>query len=60
MKVKIVRTYDMGTYERAIEKCYENYEVDHVDTHTTMQFVHNREIVYFIAIIFYKEKEHID
>jgi hypothetical protein len=56
MKVKIIKTYDMGKFSQLVEEMYEKYDVDHVDTHTEHTVI-NREITYFIAIVFYKDKE---
>lgn len=56
MKVKIVRGYDMGVFSREVEKMYEEYNVDRVDTHTEVCSLHQQDTIYYIAIIFFHEK----
>lgn len=60
MKIEVIRTYDIGAFKNKIEELYQTKDVDHVDTHTeTMPRTVNSELIWFVAIVFYKEKDEV-
>lgn len=56
MKIGMIRTYDMGAYQEKLEEFYKTTNVDHVDTHTEVLNVRHEDLVYYIAIVFYRDK----
>lgn len=58
MKIAVIKTYDMSTYKNKLEEYYNDYNIDHIDTSTeVLPRTLNEQIIWFIAIVFYKEKE---
>jgi DNA-directed RNA polymerase alpha subunit len=55
MKIQVIRTYDKGNFERELEKMYKDFDVTEVQTHTESEANQNRFIIYYIAIVFYRE-----
>lgn len=55
MKVQVIRTYDRGNFETELEKMYKEFDVVEVQTHTESEAQHNHFIIYYIAIVFYRE-----
>lgn len=57
MKIQMITTYDRGKYCEALGKMYNDYDVKRVDTHTELAVEGNRNIIYYIAIVFFNDKE---
>lgn len=61
MKIEIIRNYDIGIFKDKIEEMYKTKDIDHIDTHTeVLPQSLNNSVIWFIAIIFYKEKDDIN
>lgn len=61
MKIEVIRNYDINIFKNKIEELYHTKNVDHIDTHIeVLPRTANTELIWFIAIVFYKEKDEVE
>lgn len=56
MKVKVIRTYDMSSFSNELEELYQTKVVQKVDTSTEVLTLKGQEVIYYIAIVFYRDR----
>lgn len=57
MKIQTITTYDKSRFCDALEQMYQNYVIERVDTHTEVKNERGVDLIYYIAIVFFKDKE---
>lgn len=55
MKIKVIKTYDSGAFEKSLEELYRTVQVKDVQTHTESESIGGRFIIYYVGIVFYQE-----
>lgn len=54
-QVQVIRAYDRSVFEKQLSEVYASKDVVNVDTHTESYFNGRDLVIYYIAIVFYKE-----